>query len=836
MKRIAKFLLLTFLLAGLGIFFSPANVCAAGEPYFRDCNVMARNTPGGVQTTPNARVFDSNGTVPDTISSLTVSGPGGFAYSFTQADYGAYYNQYWHAIPGQPADGEYTFTVTDNEGKTAPSHYYLEVGTIIPLPDPASLQASGDPLAPTLRWGAVSGYEGNLFYRARIFDTQDNNIVWTSRFTTETSINVPEEMLEQGVSYEWHVEAFDNYCWDASDNRAVSERVPLAIDNSPPYFVWACVYSGRGEPGFYTAFLASVIDPNGTLPESIDSFTVTGPGVNFAFQPSELTQYGDEYIYEHHIDGKPQDGIYTFTLTDNEQKTSVTHDYVKVHDVPLIDSVTLQASGDPLTPTVSWGAPANMDQSLYYQVMISDKQGDWGWRSWMTAETFLAVPNGTLQDGVEYRWHVRAVDAKYWVHFSNRSNSNQADLVIGNARPYFQYATVYKRHDPDGIFTALDISVIDPNGAMPDSITLLTVEDQDGNPIYTFQPEDYSSYWKSYFHRIQGAPDEGVYTITATDTENNTSVTHAHVKAVDDIPSFDEESFLVSGNLLAPSISWGAVSGYQRHLYYRFWVMDSQGNFVYMSRRQPYTAQTVPEGVIQEGKSYLFRVEAYDHQDWIIYNSRYNSRWFLLFECEEDNSGALDIVGKAGAPGGTVTIPVRIQNAPNEIDSLGFEVTFIPTLLSYTGFTRGPLVENFVFFDVANPEPGLIRIGGFEVGEDTIAAGASGDVVYLNFEVIQCTASASYPLDLQELKDDLAGWPTSGGCFQCGCNGDVNGDGEITPMDALCAFETYLGICPTSCDIPCEEVCCDVTLDDDCTPADALCIFQKYLGLPSCLD
>ena len=39
-----------------------------------------------------------------------------------------------------------------------------------------------------------------------------------------------------------------------------------------------------------------------------------------------------------------------------------------------------------------------------------------------------------------------------------------------------------------------------------------------------------------------------------------------------------------------------------------------------------------------------------------------------------------------------------------------------------------------------------------------------------------------------------------------------------------------------SCDIPCEEVCCDVTLDDDCTPADALCIFQKYLGLPSCLD
>ncbi len=68
------------------------------------------------------------------------------------------------------------------------------------------------------------------------------------------------------------------------------------------------------------------------------------------------------------------------------------------------------------------------------------------------------------------------------------------------------------------------------------------------------------------------------------------------------------------------------------------------------------------------------------------------------------------------------------------------------------------------------------------------------------------------------------------------CNGDVNGDGEITPEDALCAFETYLERCPTSCDIPCEEVCCDVTQHEDCTPADALCIFQKYLEVPSCLD
>jgi len=107
------------------------------------------------------------------------------------------------------------------------------------------------------------------------------------------------------------------------------------------------------------------------------------------------------------------------------------------------------------------------------------------------------------------------------------------------------------------------------------------------------------------------------------------------------------------------------------------------------------------------------------------------------------------------------------------------------------------------------------------------------DLVYLNFEISLCEASG---FGLQELKDDLAGWSATHGFFQCGCDGDVNGDGEITPMDALCAFETYLEICPTSCEIACEDVCCDVNQDGECTPADALCIFQKYLGIPSCLD
>ena len=199
--------------------------------------------------------------------------------------------------------------------------------------------------------------------------------------------------------------------------------------------------------------------------------------------------------------------------------------------------------------------------------------------------------------------------------------------------------------------------------------------------------------------------------------------------------------------------------------------------------------------------------------------------------CPEDDTGALDIQGSNGSPGGTVSIPVRIQNAPNAVSSLGFEVVYPASILTYTGFTEGPCVEGWTLFNVTSPEPGIVRVGGLTTGNG-IAAGESCYVVYLEFEIDPECDSVS-PLDLQELKDDISGWSTSHGCFDCTrCSCDINGDDEITPGDALCAFQKYMGVCPTNCG-PCDEICCDVNADDECTPADALEIFREYMGEPS---
>lgn len=177
---------------------------------------------------------------------------------------------------------------------------------------------------------------------------------------------------------------------------------------------------------------------------------------------------------------------------------------------------------------------------------------------------------------------------------------------------------------------------------------------------------------------------------------------------------------------------------------------------------------------------------------------------------------------------------MRIQNAPNVVSSFGFDLSFDTDVLTYTGFDKGTLVNDFDYFDVNSISDGLLRCGGFD-SDGNIVQDATDDVVYLNFAITD-TVSNKSELTLSGPEDDIVNWSASAGCFFPGCTGDVNLDGRITPQDALCAFEAYMGICPTSCNIECGDICGDVNYDDEITPADALCIFEKYLQKPGCLD
>jgi len=208
--------------------------------------------------------------------------------------------------------------------------------------------------------------------------------------------------------------------------------------------------------------------------------------------------------------------------------------------------------------------------------------------------------------------------------------------------------------------------------------------------------------------------------------------------------------------------------------------------------------------------------------------------------CNEDDSGSIDVVrvnaGFVGTEEKSVVISVRIQNAPNIVQSLGFELLYPSEYLVFKDYsTKSTLVENFTTFQIVpkQDENSTLVIGGFSPEYDlknAILKGESGILVNIEFIVLECPRNTNDKITINQPKDHFSSWLASGACIHCGCSCDINGDIEVTPKDALCAFQNYMDICPTFCG-NCDNICCDVNLDGTCTPADALNIFRSYLGI-----
>ncbi len=109
--------------------------------------------------------------------------------------------------------------------------------------------------------------------------------------------------------------------------------------------------------------------------------------------------------------------------------------------------------------------------------------------------------------------------------------------------------------------------------------------------------------------------------------------------------------------------------------------------------------------------------------------------------------------------GDKITFTVFVQNAANEVDSLGFEVGYDATVLSYSGFIPGELTAGFTNFSANNVDFGRVRIGGFDVGGHAIAPGTGGALVSLIFTRVE---RRNCELSFFNLIDDLKGWGAEG--------------------------------------------------------------------------
>ncbi|MEW6381467.1 MAG: cohesin domain-containing protein [bacterium] len=112
----------------------------------------------------------------------------------------------------------------------------------------------------------------------------------------------------------------------------------------------------------------------------------------------------------------------------------------------------------------------------------------------------------------------------------------------------------------------------------------------------------------------------------------------------------------------------------------------------------------------------------------------------------------------------SVMFTVSVKNAPNAMQSFGFEVHYDHQILEYTRYERGKAVEKYKFFDCLQAEPGVVRCGGFTGSAGKISAGQSGEIVNLYFRKINCRNTT---LSLQNPVDDLKGWKAGDGRFTC---------------------------------------------------------------------
>ena len=154
--------------------------------------------------------------------------------------------------------------------------------------------------------------------------------------------------------------------------------------------------------------------------------------------------------------------------------------------------------------------------------------------------------------------------------------------------------------------------------------------------------------------------------------------------------------------------------------------------------------------------------------------------------------GTLVIGEIRGSIGKEIRVPVMLQDVAAAISAFGFEFIYDASVLEYAGSESGDLAASFQSLNFEPADSGRIKIEGLTT-EGDIPKEASGCLVWLKFKVKGGVKDTCYPLKIGSMWDDLNHGISIDGRFCLDrCDGDINGDGDITPQDALIAFDCFL--------------------------------------------
>ena len=183
-------------------------------------------------------------------------------------------------------------------------------------------------------------------------------------------------------------------------------------------------------------------------------------------------------------------------------------------------------------------------------------------------------------------------------------------------------------------------------------------------------------------------------------------------------------------------------------------------------------------------------------------------------------SGArLRIAARFGPPGAKVLVPVHLENG-QQVSSIGFNVNYDPSVAHAVNVHRGSRMSPTAFsFNAA--VPGLVRIGSAGHSE----AKGDGSAAVIEFMILGERGRYT-DITISDMEvTDAAGEPRSievhPGTLRVDSTvvGDGNGDGRISPLDALIAMKMFVGLAS-------EDLVLDVNRDGRVTPDDAVEILK----------
>lgn len=494
---------------------------------------------------------------------LTVAGPNGFSYTFTDADINRYINGllalYARYRPPAPplAAGVYTYTLNDGQGNI--SHRvdtHVTVAGPLPQVDSATIQQQRRVDGSyRISWAPVNSTQ-TFYYRLRINrnDTAES-FVYDSTRAMITYADVPQGILFDDSTYKIRVETVDSSNVELATNRSLSAWKlfsPLQEDYDPNRLqVSYTVVNNRYNPA---GVLSTDVLLGVNTPAAVSSLQLLNSAAAIVYTFNVATDKSGPDFYKNFTTPLTP-GSYTLRFVANGLTHYAYATLTSPVAYPTPDPASMQAeylSNGNIR--FSW---ANVDHNgaLYYRLSVNDTSTGAFITSPRKTQTYVDMTAASLGSLATKQWRVEVYDSDQVYTQRNRANSTSINLVPVAYDPASPMIDSYSLLNLNN----WNVSTSAEYSFTPASTTVVTQGRVDGPGGFSrnLSPAGPNS---DYGLTEAGSPATGLYTYTAEGNAGKKSVRYKYQPAPYTIPAVDYHTFQVDSEPNgATRISWAPV-------------------------------------------------------------------------------------------------------------------------------------------------------------------------------------------------------------------------------------------------------------------------------------